>query len=43
LQTVEISGTYAEYVVVREIAAVSRLFLVRFIRDPDGVWRIAGM
>jgi len=42
-QAVEISGTYAEYAMVREIGGVSRLFLVQFVRDADGVWRIAGM
>ncbi len=43
LQQVTIMAKYAEYSAVREIDGVARLFLVQFVRDPDGIWRIAGM
>ncbi|MFN8544254.1 MAG: hypothetical protein U0807_08605 [Candidatus Binatia bacterium] len=43
LQAVNISARFAEYAVTRTIAGESRLFLIDFIRDADGVWRIASM
>jgi hypothetical protein len=43
LRGVSINATVAEYAVNRTLSGESYLFLVYFLRGPDGVWRIDGM
>jgi len=43
LITVEISDNYATYAVTRTIDGVQRVFLIDFLKDEDGVWRIDSM
>ena len=34
---------YADYVVSRLVGTEQRVFVIQFVRDPDGVWRVAEM
>ncbi|WP_306532630.1 hypothetical protein [Geobacter sp.] len=43
LQRMSISGNIGEYAVNRTIDGVNRIFLIYFVQDTDGVWRIASM
>ncbi len=43
LQRVSIGADTAEYAVNRVINGVNQIYLIQFVRDTDGVWRIAGM
>ena len=43
LQRVEIDRPIAEYAVNRVINGEDRIFLIDFIVDNDGVWRIEAM
>ena len=40
---VEISGSYATYAVTRTTNGVQRVFVVDFLKDEDGIWRIDSM
>jgi len=37
------SGDLVDYAVVRDVGGQNEVFLVTFMRDEDGVWRIAEM
>jgi hypothetical protein len=43
LQQVKIQDGYAEYGFQRVSGGTSYVFLVEFVRDVDGVWRIESM
>lgn len=43
LQTGTIGVNLAEYAIVRNESGVDRAYLIYFIRDENGVWRIGGM
>ena len=43
LSTLTLSGRVGEYAVRRTINSEPRLFLIYFLRDEDGVWRLAAM
>jgi len=43
LRRVSISEDIGEYAIVRNFNGQNRLYLVYFLRDADGVWRVDGM
>lgn len=43
LQRASVSSDLAEYAVNRTIEGVDRIFLIYFLRDSDGVWRLDAM
>ncbi len=43
LRRVSVSGEFAEYAINRSINGENRLFLINFVQDVDGVWRVDGM
>jgi hypothetical protein len=43
IQGVSAGSEIMEYGVVKTICGESRVFLIYFVRDADGVWRIGGM
>jgi len=43
LQRSRITGRFGEYAVNRVIDGVNRIFLIYFVQDDDGVWRIDSM
>jgi hypothetical protein len=43
LRRVSISEDIGEYAIVRSFNGQNRLYLVYFLRDADGVWRMDGM
>lgn len=43
LQRVSISGTVGEYAVNRVVNGKNRIFLIYFLMDADGVWRLDSM
>jgi hypothetical protein len=42
-EMVRIAGNYADYVVTRSVDGEPHAFLVTFVRDVDGMWRIGDM
>ena len=34
---------YSEYAVIREIEGVRRVYLIQFVQQTDGIWRIESM
>jgi hypothetical protein len=43
LKNVSIGDEFAEYAVNRIIDGVNRIFMINFVKDSDGVWRIDQM
>lgn len=43
LRRVSVSADIGEYAVVRRVNDQNRLYLIYFLRDTDGVWRVDGM
>jgi hypothetical protein len=40
---VELANDYAEYSAVRRVNNVNKVFLIYFVRDGDGIWRVDSM
>jgi hypothetical protein len=43
LQPVEMNTLYSSFLINRDIDGVDRAFIVEYVRDANGVWRLAGM
>ena len=43
IQPFLVSGSYAQYVLVRNVNGVQSAYLVEFIRDYDGLWRLSAL
>jgi len=43
LQIVDINAQYAEYAVNRTIDGVNRVFLIYFVKDENGIWKLDAM
>ena len=43
LQRVDVSEEIGEYAINRTIDGVNRIFLIYFLKDTDGVWRLDSM
>ena len=43
LRRVSVSEDISEYAIVRNFNGQNRLYLIYFLRDVDGVWRVDGM
>jgi hypothetical protein len=43
LQTMTVDSAVGEYAINRTIDGVNRIFLIYFLRDGDGVWRVDSM
>ena len=43
LQIVDINTEYAEYAVNRTIDGVNRVFLINFVKDGNGAWKLDSM
>jgi len=39
----ELANDYAEYSTVRRVNNVNKVFLIYFVRDGDGIWRVDSM
>jgi cysteine-rich repeat protein len=43
LQGITTKGDFAEYAMTRVLSGEARVFLIDFVRDVDGVWRLSSM
>jgi hypothetical protein len=43
LQGITTKGDFAEYAMTRVLSGETRVFLIDFVRDVDGVWRLSSM